>query len=273
MIFSQEQLKDYNATGYTVCPQFFDQREVAALQAELERFKAEGLLHNVSTDGDGKTHSKSAANLQVIPLFDKSDLFRALPFHPKVVAAITELLGEPAKLHLDQIFLKPAQHGKGTSWHQDNFYFKVKDPMKGIGMWIAVHEATAANGTMHMIPNCWQEELEHTRDPYSDHHSRCYPDESQAEAVEIPAGGALFFCYGVPHCTRENTTDKERAGLALHFLHVDYIPDDIDRVGKHPRPLINGPDYTGGEAEYGVRVAGTWEAEVDRVLSGVRTAT
>ncbi|MDX9976333.1 MAG: phytanoyl-CoA dioxygenase family protein, partial [FCB group bacterium] len=118
MVFSEQQMREYREIGYTTVRDFFTKREVEALRAELERFKDEGLLHNVSTDGDGKTHSKTAANLQVIPLFDKSMLYRALPFHPKVVSAITELVGEPAMLHLDQIFLKPAQHGKGTSWHQ-----------------------------------------------------------------------------------------------------------------------------------------------------------
>jgi ectoine hydroxylase-related dioxygenase (phytanoyl-CoA dioxygenase family) len=136
----------------------------------------------------------------------------------------------------------------------------------GMGMWIALHDATAANGTMHMIPGVQNEVLEHTRDPFSDHHSRCYPPEEKAVAIEIPAGGALFFSYGVPHCTKENSTDRERAGLALHFLRKDHTPENIDRVGKHPRPLINGPDASGGEREYGVRVSGTWEQEVDRVL-------
>ncbi len=268
MVFSAKQKQQFDASGYVVQENFFTPREIEALLAELDRFQREGLVHNVTTEGDGATHSNKAQNLQVIPLYDKSRLYRALPFHPKVVEAITELIGEPAMLHLDQIFLKPAQHGRGTSWHQDNYYFGLEDPTKGIGMWIALHDATEANGTMNLVPGHGTEMLPHRRDPYSDHHSRCDPDEEKAIAVEVAAGGALFFNYAIPHCTRANTTDKDRAGLAIHFLRKDHTPENINRVGEHPRPLINGPEASGGEREYGRKIAGTWEKEVEHVLGG-----
>ena len=38
--------------------------------------------------------------------------------------------------------------GIGTNWHQDNAYFKIRDPMRGTAMWIAAHDATIANGTI-----------------------------------------------------------------------------------------------------------------------------
>ena len=117
-----------------------------------------------------------------------------------------------------------------------------------------------------MIPRAFREALPHERDGDSDHHIRCYPPEEQAVALEIAAGGALFFCYGTPHATGGNTTDSERAGVALHFLHADQ--NGVARGGFAPgtRPLLTGKDSTGGEAEYGVRVAGTWDAEVERIL-------
>lgn len=267
MTLSREQLMQYNAIGYATDPHFLSPREVAGLVAELERFKRQGLIRNVSTSGDGRTPANTAANLQIIPLFDKSPLIRALPFHPKVVGAVSQLIGEPALLHLDQIFLKPAQHGAGTSWHQDNHYFQLKDMMMGIGIWIALHPATKANGTMHVVPGMFREMLPHTRDLNSDHHFQCFPPEDQAVAVELPAGGALFFAYGVPHCTRANTTDRERAGLALHFMREDHAPADLVKPDRRERPLVNGPNATGGEREYGVRVAGTFEQELEKALA------
>src|SRR5207244_2247556 len=81
--------------------------------------------------------------------------------------------------------------------------------------------APVANGTMRVVSGVFNQQFEHTRDPDSDHHIRCYPDESQATLVELPAGGVLFFCYGTPHATGANTTDHERAGVALHFINAD----------------------------------------------------
>ena len=255
MQLTPHQLKHYQEKGFVVVPHFFDAREIAAIRAELERFKRDGLLRNVATVGDGKTASTQVQNLQICPLTPKSELFAALPFCPKVVAAIQQCIGDPIQHHLDQIFLKPAHHGAGTSWHQDNAYFDIPDPILGVGMWVAIHDASIANGTMHVIPGIYREKLEHIRDGGSDHHIRCYPNEDQAVAVEIEAGGALFFNYGVPHCTLANTTDHERAGLALHFL----------RAGTCCRGLASqGPVLTGPQA---VPPPSQWHKQVERMLA------
>jgi phytanoyl-CoA hydroxylase len=249
MRFTAEQIEQFRTEGYLAVPNFWTNEEIQAMRAELERLKENGLLRNVATDGDGKTHSATKANLQLCPMAPHSTFFRAMPFAPKVIEAVSSLLGDPVLLHLDQA------------------YFAVDDPLKGTALWTAVHDATLANGTMRVIPRVFSTALPHDRDPESDHHIRCWPDEAQAVPIEIPAGGALFFCYGTPHATGANTTDYERAGVALHFLNaaVDGTARGGFPLGK--RPPLTGPDTTGGENEYGVRVAGTWNAEVARALS------
>ena len=264
MALTPQQISQFQQDGYTSVPHFFSAREVQALQAEVERFKREGLVRNVATDGDGQTPSQSKANLQLIPLFDKSELVRALPFTPQVTEAITQLIGAPAILHLDQMFLKPGRHGAGTDWHQDNAYFKVADPLRGTAMWIAIHDATIANGTLHVVPGSHREIYEHSRDPNSDHHIHCQVPQERAVPIELAAGGVAFFCYGTAHCTRSNQTDGERAGMAFHFLHCDYVPDA--RMANE-KPLISGPQATGGQREYGVRVDGAWDDQVHHALA------
>ena len=277
MTLTGNQVREFRETGYTAAEVFFSAREVRAMRAEVDRFSREGLLHNVATDGDGRTRSKESKNLQLCPMYRHSHLFRALPFEPKVVEAVTRLIGDPIVLHMDQVFLKPGRCGAGTNWHQDNAYFKIEDPIKGMAMWIAVHDATVANGTIRVVPGVFGEALPHDRDPDSDHHIRCFPDESKAVTVELPAGGVAFFCYGTPHCTGANDTDSERAGLAYHFLHAEYAHNaamigNLTEKDCDYHPYLSGPDATGGENEYGQRVAGTWEAEIDSVLAAASQA-
>ncbi len=262
MHLTEAQIAQFQEEGYTAVPAFFEPREVRAMLAELERFKREGMLRNVATDGDGKTHSDRTQNLQICPISPRSVFYRALPFHPRIVGAVGDLIGEPFVFYLDQIFLKPGGHGIGTSWHQDNAYFKVGDPTKGVGMWTALHEATTINGTLHVIPGSHREAYAHGRDPNSDHHISCDAPEARAVPVELPAGGCVFFNFGIAHCTRANRTDRERAGMALHFLRTDHIPE-----GKRTRVHLTGPETSGGLNEYGVKVEGTWGQEVDSVLS------
>jgi phytanoyl-CoA hydroxylase len=265
---SAEQRARYERDGYFAIPDFFNRREVTAMVAELERFKREGLGRNVATEGDGATHSRSRINFQIIPLNDKSPLFRALPYHPKVISVIGQCIGEPFVRYLDQIFLKPGKSGAGTQWHTDNAYFKISDPTRGIGMWIALHDATVANGTMHMMPGVYRQQFSHDRDMGSDHHiTMQVTDESRVEAIEMPAGGALFFNYGVPHCTKANTTERERAGLAYHFLRTDFVPPQATGGPRKDLIHVTGPDASGGLNEYGATVSGTWTDEVARLAN------
>jgi len=188
MILTASQLTQYRGLGYVAVSDFFDHREVSAMGLELARLQRDGLLRNVATDGDGQTPSKTVQNLQICPLSPQSEFFRALPFCPKVIMAVQSCLGDPIQQQLDQIFLKPAGSGAGISWHQDNSYFGIDDPTHGIGLWIALHNATVANGTMHVIPGIYREQLKHTHDGERNHHIRCYPNEEKAIPVELRAG-------------------------------------------------------------------------------------
>jgi ectoine hydroxylase-related dioxygenase (phytanoyl-CoA dioxygenase family) len=267
--WSAAERRHYRDRGYLVAPSFFTPREIAAMRGELERLRAEGLLRNVATEGDGKTTSVRKRNLQLCPMYPHSRLFRALPFHPLVVDAVSGLLGDPIVLRLDQVFLKPAGDGSGTSWHQDNAYFKILNPLHGLAMWIAVHPATVENGTLRVIPFSFRDRYRHVRDPHSDHHIRCFPPEDLAVPVELPAGGVVFFSYGTAHCTGPNPTEEDRAGVTFHFVHARSAAQDAgyaaDRVRGY-QPFLTGPEATGGFAEYGERVAGTWEAEVAQLV-------
>jgi ectoine hydroxylase-related dioxygenase (phytanoyl-CoA dioxygenase family) len=264
MKLTPDHISTFRTQGYLALPGFFDAAETAALQADIARLQRNGFLRNVATTGDGKTAATDKQNLQLCPANFYSTLIRALPFAPKVLDAVTALLDDEVTLHLDQIFLKPGRTGMGTAWHQDNAYFRIPDPLRGTAMWIAVHDATVANGTMRVVPHAWAKSLPHERDGNSDHHIRCFPDESQAETIELAAGSVLFFCYGTPHATGDNTTDRERAGLAYHFLCDDQTDPAFYTTGRigNPRPRLTGPRATGGREEYGATIAGTWAREV-----------
>lgn len=257
MKFTPNQLDQFRNEGYTTVPDFFSRDEVAAMRAELERFKERGLLRNVATEGDGKTQSSTGSNLQICPIAPVSELFRSLGYADKVVETIRQLIGDPFVWQLDQIFLKPGRHGKGTSWHQDNAYFRIKDRRQGVGMWTAVHAATTENGTMRVIPRGDAELLAHERDGGSDHHVKCVVDEAKAVPIELPAGGVLFFNYGVPHCTTGNNTDHERAGLALHFMREEAVVKPGVALAT-----VTGPNTTYGLAEFGADQRGLWERQV-----------
>jgi len=264
-------IQQFQTQGYTVVEQLFTPAEVAAMKAELQRLRDEGKIRNVRPAPEGTDPNRVKANLQLCPMAPQSDLFKALPFVSKVTDAVTRLIGDEVLLHLDQTFIKPGLRGTGTNWHQDNDYFQITDPMQGTAMWIAVDDANEANGTMRLLPNMFNQKLTHERDPESDHHMRCYPDnELDSIAVEVPAGGAAFFCYGTPHCTLANNTTQDRAGVAYHFLTDEAahsVPDAEDFLADNRdyRPYLTGPKATRGQKEYGKDMTGVFDQLVDEI--------
>ncbi len=252
-MISPVEVQHFRDHGYTVVRQLFTPLEIKAMLAELRRFQQEGLGRNVSTDPEAKV------NYQIIPLNDKSKLFRAMPFVPKVVACISALIGDPFVRHLDQIFLKPPGLGVGTDWHQDNAYFGLEDPTKGTAMWVAMHDANLENGTLHVIPNSHLQEFGHSRDPGSDHHIHIADVEGEQVALEVRAGSVVFFNYGTAHSTKQNRSAIERAGVAFHFFNTNF---ELRGGQKTFLVVITGPESTGGKSEYGQVVAGTWDQEV-----------
>ena len=99
--------------------------------------------------------------------------------------------------------------------------------MQGVALWIAIHDANPSNGTLQLIQGMHHQNLKHERDPLSDHHIRCHPPDAHPLTVELKAGGAIFFCYGVPHQTGANLSDQPRAGLVFHSIHEDSISEQV----------------------------------------------
>ena len=217
MSLNQAQVDQFLTEGYTTVPHFFSDDEVTAMQLEVDRWIDAGMFRDVSTNPELRQ------NYQLIPLYSRSPLFKALPFAPKVIDAVGNLVGHPVIKILDQSFYKPPRSGMGTSWHTDNAYFKLQDPLRGTAMWIAVHDGDIANGTLKVVPGAFNEELPHSRDPASDHHIHTELDESRAVHCELEAGGVVFFCFGTPHATGDNRSDDRRVGVGIHFINQDYM--------------------------------------------------
>jgi hypothetical protein len=58
----------------------------------------------------------------------------------------------------------------------------------------------------------------------------------------------------VPHCTTGNTTDHERAALALHFLREEAVVNPEYKVAT-----LTGPNSTNGVEEFGKDLRPEWE--------------
>jgi ectoine hydroxylase-related dioxygenase (phytanoyl-CoA dioxygenase family) len=216
MPLSSEQIHHFHTEGYLIVPQFFATETARAMRLEMERLVAEDRGRNVMPPFTGKI------NYQITPLADKSELFGAIPTWSDVIEAVEQLIGAPALLWLEQIFLKPARVGAGNTWHIDNGRFKVADPTRGLGMWIALHDSSRVNGTLELVPHSHQAPPDSFIPPGQ--FMPVPPAGAPVVPMVAPAGSTIFFNFGILHCTQDNLSDQDRAALVYHFLQADNQP-------------------------------------------------
>lgn len=126
---SDAEAAQFRATGVLLKPAFFTGDEAAALRRAVDELRGRGLMGNILVDG-------ATENLQMSWMSEHSRLCQVLPWEPRVLQAVSRLLAPADRLEVqyDQVFHKPAKTGAGTAFHNDNAYFKIRDPLRGVGM-------------------------------------------------------------------------------------------------------------------------------------------
>ncbi|NEB74521.1 phytanoyl-CoA dioxygenase family protein [Streptomyces sp. SID14478] len=158
--------------------------------------------------------------------------------HPAVTGPAGRLLGgaEPVLLQ-DMALLKPPGGGREKPWHQDKAYFDVPLGTPVVGVWIALDDATADNGCMHVLPGT------HAEGPVVHFKRRDFQicdtavQTHRDTAVPLPAGGALYFDGLLHHGTPPNLSRTRRRAVQLH-----YVPAGTPHLPQERRLAVFGAD-------------------------------
>ena len=143
----------------------------------------------------------------------------AIAHHPKLVSLAARLLDasiEKTVMFQDMALLKPPRLGSEKPWHQDKAYFNVDTREPIVGVWIALDEATVANGCMHLLPQLKLQPIPHflRRD-----WQICDTETLATGCIAAPLkpGGVLLFDGLLAHGTPHNITDSRRRALQFHY--------------------------------------------------------
>lgn len=145
---------------------------------------------------------------------------------------LVDLIGPDLDCFLSQfIFKNPGAWGQ--PWHQDSFYFPFEPRRPIVGAWLAVTEATLANGCLHVLPGSHREPV-HRHEPDSrpganygyveivDH------DMSGAEPVLMDPGDLLLFDSHLMHRSTDNESPGIRAAMVFHYATTGTrAPDSV----------------------------------------------
>ena len=151
---------------------------------------------------------------------EHSDGMRAPAETNELLNLLRTLVGGEPAMFQDMALLKPPGGGE-KPWHQDKAYFEVALDAPVVGAWIALDEAKAENGCMHIIPGSH-------RDGPVVHFDRrdwqiCDTDVQVDEDVMVPLdpGGLLLFDGLLHHGTPPNTSHDRRRALQFHYTAAE----------------------------------------------------
>jgi ectoine hydroxylase-related dioxygenase (phytanoyl-CoA dioxygenase family) len=163
----------------------------------------------------------------------RDSVFEELARDDALLDLVAELLGPDVDCFLSQFILKtPGAYGQ--PWHQDALYFPF-EPDRQLGVWLAVSEATLANGCLHVLPGSHREPVHaHVKDarPGSNYGYLEIVDHDMASAIPVPMqpGDLLVFHSHLMHRSTDNESDAIRAAMVYHYSPAG----TVDRAPRGP---------------------------------------
>lgn len=235
-------IEHFRREGYLAVRQVVDADRIASAMAGLASVLADPGQAMVEYELWAEDRADDAERIDLVRKFmgftARDGRLAALAGDPELIGVVRRLTGaDEVALFQDMALLKPPGGGREKPWHQDNAYFAYEPGTPIVGVWIALDEATIANGCMHVIPGS------HRAGPVV-HFSRrdwqvCDTDVDRRRITAVPLrpGGALLFDGLLQHGTPANRTASRRRALQFH-----YLPAGTPGVGEARRLEVFGSE-------------------------------
>jgi len=237
------QIAFYHEHGYLHIPRVFDPDMTHELSEELNWLIDEWAMRSAGWQGpwrkeymDAETEKKSQLVAMHDLFFYSSAWTRALT-HPRLVEAMTDLLGPDVELHHSTLHVKPPETGHPFPMHQDYPFYPHKDE-RYIDVLVHLDDTCHENGEIRFLDGSHKlGPLEHiTQTPEGKSSPHLPTDKYRLEdTVPVPAKRGDVVCFNIYtiHGSYINQTDKNR-----RLVRVGYRHPGNEQVGgqSHKRP-------------------------------------
>lgn len=210
---------EYERDGYLLVRGVFDAAEVQAMRDAIAR-----ILETVEGTAADRNHRWSGVDesLQLKGFHDlqyHDAVFTRMAAHPRIVEALTDLIGPNVQLHHSKMLVKPPEQGAPFPMHQDYPYFPHARHSV-LAASVHLDETDEENGCLHVIPGS------HKLGPLEadgDAHTVDYPLESGTACPASP-GDVLFFNYLTIHGSGVNASDRTRRNVLFQYRDPADVP-------------------------------------------------
>lgn len=219
---TKRQVKQYQDNGFIVIEDFPNAKELETWRAVTEDAVKQRLIerNGLTNQNDPNTYYAQVFT-QCVRLADTHAGMTELMLDARLGEMAGTLAGvNGIRIWHDQALIKPP-YGNPTAWHLDNPYWSFYS-RDAISLWMALDDATLANGCMWYIPGTHKLARydnvgigHNIRDLF-----RVYPEWMQMEAVAAPAraGSAVFHNGLVAHGAGANMTPRPRRAMTCAYM-------------------------------------------------------
>jgi phytanoyl-CoA hydroxylase len=214
-MLGQNEIRQYEEDGYLVVEGVLADSELGELREASEALQEARLL---AGGGDG------LAVIQDIVF--KGEAFMRAARHPRMLAAVADLIGPNLQMQHCKLNWKPAAVGKGqVDWHQDFPYFPHTN-FDMLAVMLVLDDATPENGCMRVVPGSHirgRSETDYScllAGPEID--TADYSPRPPVDLVVRAGGMTIHHCLAV-HSSYPNTAGTPRRGLVYQIRAADAV--------------------------------------------------
>lgn len=258
--FTPQEIQFFKDNGYVTGPRVLPDEQIERLLTRIDDIVEDRVEFPDLLKGEAKGKAKNnPPSFKIVNLFRNDPVFAGIFRNPDISSLTYDLVNEPVRLWEDQVILKKA-YDRETSlaWHQDYRFWDYVGPANMLTCWIALDDATVANGCMHVIPGSHHWSVNYTRDEMDIGNPEWLLERTDLPIdvdlspvpCQVKAGHCHFHHCLTFHGSYGNRTDNLRRSYVLHLM-----PVTTRRIGNPWNPrmaqlegipiggIVQSPDY------------------------------
>jgi ectoine hydroxylase-related dioxygenase (phytanoyl-CoA dioxygenase family) len=232
-VVSNDDVRSFIDNGFLVVPDLISPAELAELKADTLKLARGGYPCESlkPVDADLSDDDVLASILCIHQPHYISEVMKKYVQHPQICGVLSQITAAhlpfwdgSVNCMQSMLFVKPPGF-QGQAWHQDEIYIPTRDRSL-IGAWIAIDDATIANGCLWVVPGSHRTGYLYPQRAHEDTDEFDFAPEShgfdeEAEVpVEVKAGTLVFFNGYLLHRSRKNRSDIYRQVLVNHYCNA-----------------------------------------------------
>ena len=232
-VVSEEQVRFFVDNGYLIVPGLIKPDELEELKQDTAHIARGGYPNNAlkPMPADLSDEQVLQGILCIHQPHHISPIMKKYAQHPLLCGVLSQITAAhlpywdgSVKCMQSMLFVKPPQF-QGQAWHQDEIYIPTRDRSL-VGAWIAIDDATKANGCLWVVPGSHRHGYLYPQRPHDNPDEFDFApesfgfDESEQIAVEVKAGSIVYFNGYLLHHSYKNRSAIYRRVLVNHYMNA-----------------------------------------------------